>query len=1554
MPSLEDDLALMPALAEPEYTILKQRVDLDVDFARQALRGSTEITLQPLVKDLREVNLHCRQCKPTLIQAGGITARWEYEDPYRRARMPEKSTAEQHSMLKRKIQNSLGPTPQPELLITLPSKLKIQELRVDPATALPQYDGTPNLEKQETDAMAAVEAPAVQSVQQQGPQFAPIKIYIEFEVASFRDGIHWVGVADGDARFPYMYTKAELDPGNTSCIFPCMDNATTRCMWEIAIKCPRTLGDAFRKPKDQVSREAKATEAPGVPDAVMTNGPEDLNKIAQQQKQKKDEYLINLTPGDAALELSVLCVGELIDDIADSEDETRHTVLFNLSSAVAARHVGFAIGPFEHVDLAAFREADEEEKLGRSAVKIDAYCLPGRAEELRNTAYPVHLIIDYFGVNYGGFPFSDYQLLFVDDLALQTVPVAGLTFCSAELLFPYEVLDYLTPNTKILIRAVADQWMGVNAIAKDSGDAWIVAGIAGYMTDNFSKKLLGNNEYRWTQKQAADKVYELDVERPSLQQLGALLHLDPSIREFVDLKSALVLAILDRRLIKASSSSGITRIINRVFLDVKTGKLNNGELSTNDFMRTCEKLGHNKLDSFFKQWVYFAGCPIFDVKQRFNKKKLVVEMTITQRQVERLTKPEFEPSNFMREIKEYVGEVWAPEVQPVFTGPMTVRIHEADGTPYEHIIDIKEQVTKLDIPYNTKYKRLKRSRRQKERALATAGGEDGTGGGDDSLLYCLGDILDTPQEVEDWKLKDWTPEEESMMGQESYEWIRMDADFEWIGKIHLQLPLYMYVSQLQQDRDLVAQYESVKYIQSCGTHQTSLSVLVRTLMDTRYFHGIRTIAADAIAVIAKGSLREVGQYQLEKAFSEMFCVENTHMPRPNDWTNRINYILQYSLPQSMAKLRDTDGKVPLSVRRFFIDKLKFNDNSTNEFSDAHYISTLMTCLADSLVVSHREPQASYMFEFGEDEPMADDNNPDTDFEKEAISEIERYRRIDEWISTYHNVYSTTAIECLQKLTRANIVKDKIKELLEYTRVENAINVRLVAFNCLVETGVTRKMSMLAYLLSSLVEDRSPAFRRALLDTLGVALGHIALGDDEPEPLQAPVVNDSGLVLETEVINHELRHLEATRKTSPEGALAALKNILQVQPKFKQALWEAVTSPILALDEIGALADIAALVFDAKVSLGVTLKYPRHWRVINDGRGKVRFLPHGAYRTAPTKGLPFDDWTILQELKLQYNGPLDEEIVKKRETERRVAELQQELEQAQRIQAIEATRAAAAAQQQQQQQQQAAMPPPSSLPTPSVEKPLGLKLNLGSGIKRKQSASSTPREGSPKSQKIVKLQTPNGYSGSSPIPRETPTTAPAPKVRRGSTPASAAPVVKKSGRKIVKLRFNKASSAAKIANLLSKPPRPRPRPSPSTDQHARSSTPSHAKSSHGNGNGHGNSTYNGSSSSSSLISPSSFLASPSQAQALNTGGFRTYAAPAEPAEAKTSSFKRESGSGFNEPKYSSHSSSINKISKSAASSAAPSPTSTSGGGGGGDGMVPPKKKLMLKLGAKKPL
>jgi transcription initiation factor TFIID subunit 2 len=182
-------------------------------------------------------------------------------------------------------------------------------------------------------------------------------------------------------------------------------------------------------------------------------------------------------------------------------------------------------------------------------------------------------------------------------------------------------------------------------------------------------------------------------------------------------------------------------------------------------------------------------------------------MSIKQTQESQPSDVKLRKDSFLRDLKEDVRGVWAGPIQPLFIGPMTIRIHEADGTPYEHIVEIKEVNTRFDIPYNTKYKRLKRSRRQKERAAAAAGIDISADAQDDVLLYCLGDVLQSEEEVRDWKLVDWAKEDEERMNQESYEWIRMDADFEWICKLQINMPSYMFQSQLQQDRDVVAQYE---------------------------------------------------------------------------------------------------------------------------------------------------------------------------------------------------------------------------------------------------------------------------------------------------------------------------------------------------------------------------------------------------------------------------------------------------------------------------------------------------------------------------------------------------------------------------------------------------------------------------------------------------------------------------------------------------------------------------------------------------------------------------
>lgn len=254
----------------------------------------------------------------------------------------------------------------------------------------------------------------------------------------------------------------------------------------------------------------------------------------------------------------------------------------------------------------------------------------------------------------------------MDDAFPESVHTGFLTICSNNLLFPADVIEPLERVSRQMVHALASQWMGVSVIPKEPNDTWVVVGIAYFMTDAFLRKLFGKNDYGYRQKQAADLVVDLDVGRPSIYDTGPLVGLDPFEAEFLELKAPLVLSILDRRFTKTGSTSGLSRIISRVFLNAKVGDLANGAISTSYFARMCEKLGHAKLESFFAQWVYGAGCPRFQVTQKFNKKKNVVDLLITQKQSEQ-SERDLEKETFMRDVKEEEHSVYAGPLQPVFT-----------------------------------------------------------------------------------------------------------------------------------------------------------------------------------------------------------------------------------------------------------------------------------------------------------------------------------------------------------------------------------------------------------------------------------------------------------------------------------------------------------------------------------------------------------------------------------------------------------------------------------------------------------------------------------------------------------------------------------------------------------------------------------------------------------------------------------------------------------------------------------------------------------------------
>lgn len=1160
---------------EGQFSVYNQKVDLDVDFVSQSLTGKTEIVLLPISQTSKIISLNARQSRITSIAVDGFPARFTHNEPFRHCKPFSSYTVHQYHLHQERISQLLQAPSLPDLFITLPTQVKVQEIAAgsslnDPST----HSARPN-----GDLSAVAETPmtAVGPVAEYGKSFNPIRVTIEYEIPDFRDGLHFVGIRYPDARYPHVYTKVSPYTTTASCIFPCIDDTKSRCQWEIAITCPRTLGDAF-KPSQH--------GAHGQTDELTAHVHDDAG----------------LTDDEKAIEMAVVCSGEMVDETISAGDGSRKTTSFSVSSALSPNQIGFAIGPFETVDLSDLREIDEDEKLGSNAAKVQAFCLPGRAAEVRNSCMPLAKAIDFFTTTFTIYPFNNtYKMCFVEDTMSDTIVTAGLTLCSTRLLYPENILDPINDVTRKLVHALAAQWAGIFIVPRNPKDSWVIVGSACYMTDLFLKTLFGNNDYRLRQKLASYRVSELDIGRPSLSGMGPALRLDPSELEFMALKSGLVLFILDRRLTRQSGSTGVTRIINRMFQNSKGGEVENTLISEEQFERLCEKMGHVKLEDFFNQWVQRAGCPRFEVRQSFNKKKLVVILTIEQTHA---TAPEvgreLDPNHFMREIKEDAQEIWAGEPVIPFKGPMTIRIHEADGTPYEHIIEIKEQKTQIEIPYNTKYKRLKRGRGRKDRKDVQAGLE-GADGQEESLLYCLGDVLQDPDDLNEWGLREWPADLEAKMSDESYEWIRMDADFEWIGTMSINMPAYMFTSQLQQDRDVVAQLESVHWLTQQPAHPLAATFLLRTLMDKRYFHGIRTKAAHGLARHNNNldfGTGMVGMSQLLKAHSELH-----HGSSSNDFSDRCAYIVQCSIAEALSMVRNKDGSSPDDVKRFFVERLKYNDNSLNDYSDCYYLATLMNGLAESLIVKdtqHLEANGG---------PV--DLDIDYAARSEAINEIERYRRIDEWISSYQNIFSRTALDCLRKLALADVVQPKLADILQYTRRANSDLLRAKAFDCLSDLKALRYDAMIKYILHSYATEPSPFVRRHIWKAFAKGLAHLAMGEENTSTTET--IDEGGLVVEQD-ISAEVRQAEYLRRHTLDGAFAALKKEVGTKAVLQSALWSAVSSPLLSPAEIEDILDVCNILYDPEDSIVARLKYPRYWGCENLGKGRVRLYQKEKVRT----------------------------------------------------------------------------------------------------------------------------------------------------------------------------------------------------------------------------------------------------------------------------------------------------------------------------------------------------
>lgn len=1267
------------------FKIAHQRLSLDVDLLSHSVKGIADIILIPLVQNLAYITLDCKgiKVKDVLVENRRCD-NYIHDDPFRsyaqrymqsnQDPLYEFNSVEQSHFLRAKFAD-LNERPEDrtksQLIIKIPSSIKIS---LQDANSLTNYTPiTPSIKG----------TPASQDA-----VFSPISIKIEYELSNPTTGLRFDTVAENQPHLWNAYTtNAEL-AATASFWMPCVNILDEKCTWEIEISVPRKVRDIGTSKivgQQELDGKKKKTDKP-VLEADDTNkegtthqeehpqeNDNDQNTTAEQtvvkqdnkeqndshhDEDEEDDYDIAEEDESNPLNRDIqVCCSEFstMKESAHPTDMSKHLFSFQVFNPVAPHHIGWAVGAFDVWALPALQSREdaldedpdenyENKNIGladnndiiddienNDVIPIRIYTLPTQdvdEKTVLNTTIVCQKIMDFYAKEFGSYPFTSYSILFIPTLVCSTMDFASLTFCNTRLLYPPEVIDSMLPTTNDLAWSLAVQWAAVNITPMETNDIWCCLGMTGYMVFQFLRKILGNNEFKYRLKMNSEAIVEQDWEKPpiGLTFTSASMPISRTSKdlEFIKLKAPMVLYILDRRMTKTERSFGMSRILPKIFLQAMSGDLPNNSLSSSHFQYVCERVNKNKLENFFQQWVYGSGVPIFRVTQRFNKKRMMVEMGIRQCQDQELAQDKaVGKEGFCSSALNYLQHP-TRTMTPFFTGSMTIRIHEADGTPYEHIVELKDVFTKLDIQYNTKYRRLRNRKINVGRPSNKAASPDleeelefQDEKIDNSAIQRLGTVLSSPKDCKDWDLTDaiiTTDGNEAQRQNEAFEWIRIDSDFEWICKIYVNQPDYMFTSQLQQDSDVEAQVESVKYFEDVIIHspknsQIYSSILTRTAMDKRYFYGVRLEACRALAryTVKDNDLDHFtgGAKHLIKIFQNLFCYEGSSIPLNNDFTSFQEYFLQKNIPKFLALVRNERNECPKFVTEFVLDILTYNENSENLYDDTHYLCSLIEAAVDCCI----------------------NNKNDNGFLNKMLDQLHRYENLDDWMPTYQLLVRKKLMSEKLRLNTEGLYKfDDFNEVLEKTLCEISLtsdngipryreglqDITLLAFKILLLEGGLKNKEALKYFFLALCYTPDVYVKEKLVDVFINSLDFVATGglqlklDDDlnfiskqinPENLSLENTNED-TVLITENPESEINERKQQKmKSSIRGLLTLVKKQFKDYEPLKAILWSVLHVPVTSLYQKKRLFDITRIMYSLLDSFNVVLSIPRDKRLV---------------------------------------------------------------------------------------------------------------------------------------------------------------------------------------------------------------------------------------------------------------------------------------------------------------------------------------------------------------------
>ncbi|XP_068655195.1 transcription initiation factor TFIID subunit 2 [Aristolochia californica] len=649
--------------------------------------------------------------------------------------------------------------------------------------------------------------------------------------------------------------------------------------------------------------------------------------------------------------------GTLLYQVLTKDDPPRKTYVYKLSVPVAAGWISLAVAPFEILP-------------DRHSSVLSHMCLSPDLPKLRNTVgFFYGAFSHYEDYLSSSFPLGSYKQVFIAPEMVISPMSFGASTCifSSQLLFDEKVIDQ-TIDTRIKFAyALAKQWFGVFITAETPNDEWLLDGLAGFLTDSFIKRSLGNNEARYRRYKANCAVCAADTSGAtalSSSTASADLHGTQNLGFYGKIrswKSVAILQMLEKQMGPESFCKILQIIIARAQNKDKTRSLRT--LSTKEFRHFSNKIGNLErpfLKEFFPRWVGSSGCPVLRMGFSYNKRRNMIELAVL-RGCTASAEPAISVPKASSNAESEEGDVGWP-------GMMSIRVHELDGM-YDHpSLPMAGEICQLlEIQCHTK---LAAKRIQKPKKGSKPDGSDDNGDG--------APLMETRSSVESPLL-----------------WIKVDPEMEYLAEVNFHQPVQMWINQLEKDKDVVAQAQAIAALEILSPHSFSvINALNNFLIDSKAFWRVRIDAAYALANTASEETDWTGLQNLLSFYKSRRYDATIGLPRPNDFHDFPEYFVLQAIPHAVAMVRATDHKSPQEAVEFVLQLLKYNDNHGNLYSDVYWLAALVQSIGE--------------LEFGQQGVM---------LLPSILKRIDRLLQFDRVMPSYNG---TLTVSCIRTLTQIAI------------------------------------------------------------------------------------------------------------------------------------------------------------------------------------------------------------------------------------------------------------------------------------------------------------------------------------------------------------------------------------------------------------------------------------------------------------------------------------------------------------------------------------------------------